>query len=78
MIARAILEFHRQTCIRFSPRETQKDYVMISSGNGCSSPVGRVGGSQKVTLGNGCMYPGVAMHEFSHSLGFWHEQRLKL
>ena len=36
--------------------------------------VGRVGGEQKVSIGRGCERLGTAIHEISHSLGFWHEQ----
>jgi hypothetical protein len=34
VIAKAILEFHNQTCIRFVPRTNQDDYLNIQSGNG--------------------------------------------
>lgn len=74
VIAKGILEFHRQTCVSFKPRSTETDYVMIAGGNGCSSSVGRVGGPQHVTLGDGCIYTGIVMHELMHSVGFWHEQ----
>jgi hypothetical protein len=74
VIARAMLEFHRQTCIVFQPRKQEADYVHIAKGQGCSSPVGRIGGVQQVTLGPGCVYPGIAIHEFTHVVGFWHEQ----
>ena len=40
----------------------------------CWSMVGRVGGEQKVSIGRGCERLGTAIHEISHSLGFWHEQ----
>ena len=36
--------------------------------------VGRVGGEQKLSIGRGCERLGTAIHEISHSLGFWHEQ----
>ena len=35
----------------------------------CWSKVGRVGGSQPLSLGSGCEYVGVVMHELMHSLG---------
>ncbi|EFX88792.1 hypothetical protein DAPPUDRAFT_311166 [Daphnia pulex] len=74
VIAKAILEFHNQTCIRFVPRTNQDDYLNIQSGNGCSSNVGRAGGEQQVSLGMGCIYVGIVMHELMHAVGFWHEQ----
>ena len=40
----------------------------------CSSAVGRIGSAQTLSLGSGCMYPGIIQHEFMHALGFWHEQ----
>lgn len=75
VIAGAVLDLHRQTCIRFIPRgEHHADYVHILSGEGCSSSVGRIGGVQVVSLGYGCLYHGIVLHEFMHALGFWHEQ----
>ena len=36
--------------------------------------MGRIGGSQSVSLGPGCMNIGIIQHEFLHVLGFWHQQ----
>lgn len=36
--------------------------------------MGRSGGAQSLSLGSGCEYVGVIMHEVMHSLGVWHEQ----
>ncbi|KZS15490.1 Metalloendopeptidase [Daphnia magna] len=74
LIAKAILEFHNKTCLRFVPRTNQDDYINILNANGCSSNVGRAGGEQQVSLGMGCFYVGIIMHELMHAVGFWHEQ----
>ncbi|ROT75216.1 putative zinc metalloproteinase [Penaeus vannamei] len=73
-IAKAMSEYHEKTCIRFVPRTIEKDYIHILKGDGCSSSVGRVKGAQPVSLGPGCLYVGIVMHEFMHVAGFWHEQ----
>lgn len=36
--------------------------------------MGRVGGAQALSLGPGCLYVGIVMHECMHAAGFWHEQ----
>nr|XP_027238660.1 zinc metalloproteinase nas-13-like [Penaeus vannamei] len=74
-IGGAMGEYHTKTCLRFVPRQPQhRDYVHILKGEGCSSAVGRAGGLQVVSLGQGCVHHGVIVHEFMHAAGFWHEQ----
>ena len=58
VIAKAMKEYHDKTCIRFRPRTSEKAYIHIMKGNGCSSSVGRTGSQQTVSLGNGCVYTG--------------------
>ncbi|XP_077991280.1 astacin-like metalloendopeptidase [Glandiceps talaboti] len=71
----AINEYHKHTCIRFVARSTQADYIHVYPGSGCWSYVGRSGGKQAVSLGQGCARHKVTpMHEFMHALGFHHEQ----
>lgn len=40
----------------------------------CNADVGRKGGRQKVSLGTGCVFKSVVVHEIGHVIGFWHEQ----
>ncbi|XP_069993615.1 zinc metalloproteinase nas-4 isoform X2 [Penaeus vannamei] len=72
-IAAAMAEFHRSTCIRFVPRNAEKDYIHILKGDGCYSSVGRTGGAQAVSVGLGCLHVGIVEHELMHATGFWHE-----
>ncbi|XP_069195161.1 zinc metalloproteinase nas-15 [Procambarus clarkii] len=73
-IAMAVSKYHSNTCIRFVPRTVERDYIHIIKGDGCSSSVGRHSGAQAVSLGPGCLYVGIVMHELMHAAGFWHEQ----
>ncbi|KAK8729507.1 hypothetical protein OTU49_008510 [Cherax quadricarinatus] len=68
-------ELEEMTCIRFLPRTTEADYIEIfTSGSGCWSYVGRLGGMQQVSLqSSGCIYHGTIIHELMHSIGFYHE-----
>ncbi|KAF7637930.1 Metalloendopeptidase, partial [Meloidogyne graminicola] len=60
-------------CIRFKPRHFESDYLNIVRGNGCYSQVGKTGGKQELSLGQGCLFNETVIHELMHSLGFWHE-----
>ncbi|XP_045611177.2 zinc metalloproteinase nas-4 [Procambarus clarkii] len=73
VVAMSIKNYEELTCIRFVPRQVEQDYIHLIKGDGCSSSVGRKGGAQPVSLGPGCIYVGVVMHELMHAIGFWHE-----
>ncbi|KAI9554673.1 hypothetical protein GHT06_019949 [Daphnia sinensis] len=75
VIARALMEYHNRTCIRFVPRTIQPDYIVFrTTGSGCNSNVGRTGGAQTVSLDQGCVHVGLIIHELMHAAGFYHEQ----
>lgn len=73
-ISAAINAYSSATCIQFYPRNSERDYVYFFQGDGCYSNVGRVGGSQRISIGRGCEHKGIVMHEMFHALGRWHEQ----
>ena len=65
----------RSKVVKFVPRSSEGDYIIIVNGGGCSSFVGKQGGEQPVTLAvSGCVTHGIVQHEFLHALGFNHEQ----
>lgn len=73
-IERAMRGFGR-TCIRFTPRRNEYDFISIVNRAGCYSALGRQGGMQELSLNRaGCIYYGIAQHELNHALGFQHEQ----
>ncbi|XP_075044459.1 astacin-like metalloendopeptidase [Mixophyes fleayi] len=74
VIQSAMREFFTLTCVRFTPRTNEADYLNIISDYGCWSTMGRSGGPQDVSLEiGGCLYNGVVQHELNHVLGFEHE-----
>ncbi|KAJ8355276.1 hypothetical protein AAFF_G00076290, partial [Aldrovandia affinis] len=74
-IERGLKSFAASTCIRFTRRTNQRDFVHIQSRSGCYSFVGRRGNGQVVSLDRrGCVYHQVVQHELLHALGFNHEQ----
>ncbi|CAF1289978.1 unnamed protein product [Rotaria sordida] len=66
-------------CIQFRPKEpSDQYYITIINGLGCWSYIGRPyipNYNHTVILNSsGCLDDGRIMHEFMHTLGFWHEQ----
>lgn len=45
----------------------------ISPRFSCFSAIGRQGGKQRLSVGEGCEYKGTVLHEIMHALGFFHE-----
>ncbi|KAK5974387.1 Zinc metalloproteinase nas-1, partial [Trichostrongylus colubriformis] len=73
IIEKAFASYRKSTCIRFQPRTAEQDYLNIVKGYGCYSQVGRTGGKQEISLGRGCLFHEIIVHELMHSVGFWHE-----
>ncbi|KAK6740306.1 hypothetical protein RB195_008647 [Necator americanus] len=63
-----------RTCINFVENSTASNRIRVFNGGGCYSAVGRRGGEQDLSLGDGCAQMGLVAHEFTHALGVWHMQ----
>ncbi|KAF1745725.1 hypothetical protein GCK72_022172 [Caenorhabditis remanei] len=74
-IRNAMLLWQQHTCIRFEEGGPNVDRLEFFDGGGCSSFVGRVGGTQGISISTpGCDVVGIISHEIGHSLGIFHEQ----
>lgn len=63
------------TCVRFTTKQHEEDFITIRSKAGCSSYLGKVGGEQIVSLNkHGCLSRGTIQHEIIHALGYDHMQ----
>ncbi|OWA53564.1 putative Zinc metalloproteinase nas-14 [Hypsibius exemplaris] len=75
MLLAAFNEFNITDTVRFHPRSTQSDYVLIKKNEpGCFATIGKVGGVQYVNLASDCWTHGIIIHELMHTIGFYHEQ----
>jgi hypothetical protein len=73
LVTNAIAHWEQRTPIRFKAHTNETDFISFEHENGCWSRVGRQGGKQVISLGDGCGL-GSAIHEIGHALGLWHEQ----
>lgn len=69
----AIKHWESKTNLEFIERSGQSDYIYFTTGSGCSSYVGKIGGKQNITLSSSCT-TGNTIHEIGHAVGLWHEQ----
>ncbi|VDK69784.1 unnamed protein product [Onchocerca ochengi] len=74
-IRAAIAMWEERTCIRFQENGPNVDRIEFFDGGGCSSFVGRTGGTQGISISTpGCDVIGIISHEIGHTLGIFHEQ----
>uniref|UniRef100_A0A914CV83 Metalloendopeptidase n=1 Tax=Acrobeloides nanus TaxID=290746 RepID=A0A914CV83_9BILA len=69
LIKGAFAQLAEKSCFRFVERTTQRDYLDIKKLGGCFSYVGKIGGRQLISLGDGCVYDFIIWHEVLHVLG---------
>ncbi|EYC12840.1 hypothetical protein Y032_0045g1116 [Ancylostoma ceylanicum] len=64
----------KDTCIDFFESNSAPDRIRVFKEDGCWSYVGKLGGEQDLSLGDGCESVGTAAHEIGHAIGFFHTQ----
>ncbi|KAJ1353622.1 Astacin (Peptidase M12A) [Parelaphostrongylus tenuis] len=62
------------TCLEFREDSSARDKVWVTDGAGCWAHLGRIGGTQFMSLGDGCGYIGLGLHELGHTIGLYHTQ----
>lgn len=68
----AIAHFEENTNVNFYERTDERNYVYFTTGSGCASYVGEIGGRQEVFLSRYCS-TGNTIHELGHVVGLYHE-----
>lgn len=54
------------TCLQFTERINEDDYILFAELDGCSSGIGFFPGKNKISLNNECMSKGTIIHEVMH------------
>ncbi|XP_078733683.1 uncharacterized protein LOC144948122 [Lampetra fluviatilis] len=72
-IEQAFQEFRNKTCIRFTPRTQEENYINFQALDGSWSFLGKKEGAQSLSLEPGKVTKGTVLHELMHALGFQHE-----